>query len=76
MAYAADRCDNPNYVVLKGGLYSPNEKSDLNNLNAGNTIPIDAKTGFDGELAVGHYLLHDWQEQRQGIIPSSAPDRG
>jgi opacity protein-like surface antigen len=58
-AYAADtdRRDNPNYWVLKGGLYSPSEKYDINNFNAGSTSHIDTKTGFDGEIAVGHYFI-------------------
>jgi opacity protein-like surface antigen len=40
-----------NYVVLKGGIYSPSKNFNLNNIN------VDKKTGFDGEIAVGHYFL-------------------
>jgi outer membrane protein W len=46
-----------NYVVLKGGIYSPSTSHDLNDFNAGNTSHLDSKTGFAGELAVGHYFL-------------------
>lgn len=44
--------ENPsNYVVLKGGIYSPSKDFNLNNIN------VDSKTGFDGEIAIGHYFL-------------------
>jgi len=56
--YAAEgRRDNPNYFVLKGGVYSPSENYDISNFNSGNTSRIDTKTGFNGEIAVGGYLL-------------------
>lgn len=38
----------PNYLVLKGGVYSP-EAKDLDDVNA--------DTGFNGEIAFGHYFL-------------------
>jgi opacity protein-like surface antigen len=38
----------PNYLVLKGGVYSP-ESGDLDDVNA--------DTGFNGEIAFGHYFL-------------------
>ncbi len=41
----------PNYLALKGGIYSPSKDFDVNN------IAIDSKTGFDGEIAFGHYFL-------------------
>ena len=47
----------PNYVVLKGGIYSPSNSYDLNNYNGGSTTRLDSKTGGAGEIAVGHYLL-------------------
>lgn len=54
-AFAAE---NPaNYVVLKGGIYSPSEKYDLENFNGGHTSHLDSKTGFNGEVAIGRYLL-------------------
>ena len=50
--------DNPsNYLVLKGGIYSSSEKYDLENFNNGNESRLDPKTGFDGEIAFGHYIL-------------------
>jgi opacity protein-like surface antigen len=50
--------DKPsNYLVLKGGIYSPSEKYDLDNFNSGNESRLDPKTGFDGEIAFGHYFL-------------------
>lgn len=41
----------PNYLVLKGGIYSPSNDFNVNNINA------DSKTGFDGEVAIGRYFL-------------------
>ena len=46
-----------NYVVLKGGVYSPSLSHDLDNFNGGSTTNLDSKTGFAGEVAVGRYLL-------------------
>lgn len=46
-----------NYVLLKGGIYSPSENFDLDNFNGGTTARLDSKTGFAGEVAVGHYFL-------------------
>jgi len=55
-AHAAD--ENPaNYVLLKGGVYSPSLSHNLNDFNAGNREHLDSKTGFAGEVAVGHYFL-------------------
>lgn len=45
------------YLALKGGIYSPSSSYDLDNFNAGNTEHLDSKSGFAGEIAVGHYLL-------------------
>ncbi len=39
------------YMVFKGGIYSPSENFNVNNINA------DSKTGFDGEIAIGQYFL-------------------
>ena len=39
----------PNYVVVKGGIYSP-QTSDLDGFN----------TGFNGEAAFGHYFDKNW----------------
>ncbi len=46
-----------NYVLLKGGIYSPSLSHDLDNFNGGSTTHLDSKTGFAGEVAVGHYFL-------------------
>jgi outer membrane protein W len=46
-----------NYVVLKGGAYSPSLSHKLKDFNNGNTEDWDSKTGWAGELAVGHYFL-------------------
>jgi opacity protein-like surface antigen len=43
--------ESSDYVALKYGIYSPSVKYDLENIN------IDTKTGFDGEIAFGHYFL-------------------
>jgi outer membrane protein W len=45
------------YVVLKGGIYSPSLSHDLDNFNGGSTTHLDSKTGFAGEVAIGHYFL-------------------
>ena len=50
--------DKPaNYVLLKGGMYSPSMTFDLNNFNGGTRTHFDSKTGFSGEVAIGHYFL-------------------
>jgi opacity protein-like surface antigen len=46
-----------NYMVFKGGIYSPSTSHDLDNFNGGSTSHLDSKTGFAGEVAVGHYFL-------------------
>jgi opacity protein-like surface antigen len=53
-AYAAEK--PANYLALKGGIYSPSGSFDLDNFNGGTRTHIDSKTGFNGELAVGHYF--------------------
>jgi len=45
MASASD------YVALKAGVYSPSTSRDLD------TYSLDSKSGFAGEIAVGHYFL-------------------
>ena len=39
------------YVALKGGIYSPSKDFDIN------TVKLDTKNGFDGEIAFGQYFL-------------------
>ena len=47
----------PNYVVFKGGYYSPNQNYSVNDFNtAGARSDLESKKGFDGEIAFGHYL--------------------
>ncbi len=59
-ASAADMAataENPaNYVLLKAGIYSPSENFDLDNFNGGNRSRLDSKSGFAGEVAMGHYF--------------------
>jgi opacity protein-like surface antigen len=54
-ASAADKLEN--YVAIKGGIYSPSTKFDLDNFNGGSTTHFDKKTGFAGEIAAGRYFL-------------------
>lgn len=54
-AFAAEK--PANYLAIKGGVYSPSDSYDLNDFNGGSTTSLDSKTGFAGELAVGHYFL-------------------
>lgn len=51
--------DKPaNYVLLKGGIYSPSSSYHLRDFNNGDSLSnLDSKTGFAGEVAVGHYFL-------------------
>lgn len=45
------------YLAIKGGIYSPSESYDLDNFNGGKTSELDSKTGFSGEVAIGHYFF-------------------
>jgi opacity protein-like surface antigen len=54
---SAESQKNSSYTVLKGGVYSPSDTYDLDNFNGGSTSHFDTKTGFNGELAFGHYFL-------------------
>jgi opacity protein-like surface antigen len=53
----ASAADTTDYVAIKAGVYSPSTSYDLDTFNAGNRSHLDSKTGFAGEIAVGHYLL-------------------
>lgn len=55
MASAGDK--SADYVALKAGIYSPSASYDLDNYINNNRTHLDSKTGFSGEIAVGHYLL-------------------
>ncbi len=41
--------ESSDYMVLKYGSYSPSQEYDINNIN------VDNESGFDAEIAVGHY---------------------
>ena len=56
-AYETDADKLSNYMVFKAGAYSPSDDFDLRNVNAGETTRFDSKTGFNGEIAFGHYIL-------------------
>jgi opacity protein-like surface antigen len=46
-----------NYMALKGGIYSPNSSYHLRDFNNGDSLSnLDSKTGFAGEVVVGHYF--------------------
>jgi opacity protein-like surface antigen len=45
------------YVALKGGIYSPSNTFTLDNLDIDTTFESDTETGFNGEIAIGHYVL-------------------
>jgi outer membrane protein W len=48
---------DPNYLVLKGGIYSPSDEFEVRDINGGVIDRIDPDTGFNGEIAIGHYFL-------------------
>ncbi|HXE98103.1 MAG TPA: outer membrane beta-barrel protein [Dongiaceae bacterium] len=58
IASSASAGETPaDYVALKAGVYSPSMSHDIDSFNAGSTTHLDSKTGFAGEIAVGHYFL-------------------
>lgn len=47
-----------NYVMFKGGIYSPSESYDIRDFNGGGSLShMDSKNGVNGEIAFGHYFL-------------------
>jgi outer membrane protein W len=57
ITFQASAAENPpGYFMIKGGLYSPSNSFDLDNFNGGHRSSLDSKTGFNGELAIGHYF--------------------
>jgi outer membrane protein W len=46
-----------NYLALKGGIYSPSATFDIGNIDVSTTFDADTETGFDGEIAYGHFFL-------------------
>jgi outer membrane protein W len=58
IATSASAAETPgDYIALKAGVYSPSDSYNLDTFNAGNRENLDSKTGFAGEIAVGHYFL-------------------
>jgi outer membrane protein W len=49
--------EKSSYVAFKGGIYSPSESFTVSNLNVEDTFDGTTKSGFDGEIAFGHYFL-------------------
>ena len=45
------------YLALKGGVYSPSASYRFDNLNLESTFDSDTRTGVNGEVAFGHYVL-------------------
>ncbi len=45
------------YVSLKGGIYSPSKSFNLSNIDVETTFDSNTRTGVDGELAIGHFIL-------------------
>jgi outer membrane protein W len=62
-ASATSQESTSNYILLKGGMYSPSMSFDIDNAIGTNTsvnngrVRMDSKTGFAGEVALGHYFL-------------------
>jgi len=61
-ASVSDQNKPSNYVMFKGGIYSPSTSFDIENAGGGTTVNngrvhMDSTTGFSGEIAVGHYFL-------------------
>ncbi len=56
-SHASAEMKSANYMLLKGGLYSPSESHNINDFNGGSSTQLDSKTGFAAEIAAGHYFL-------------------
>jgi outer membrane protein W len=46
-----------NYLALKAGIYSPSESFNFKNVAVETTFDADTETGFNGEIAIGHFFL-------------------
>jgi outer membrane protein W len=58
LASRASGAERPgNYLAFKGGIYSPSATFDIGNIDVSTTFDADTKTGFDGEIAYGHFFL-------------------
>lgn len=57
LAAAADKPSD--YVAIKAGIYAPSASNNVHDFVNNNNIDsgLDSKTGFNGEVAVGHYFL-------------------
>lgn len=54
---SVEKHEKSSYVALKAGIYSPSADFTVSNLNVETTFDGNTKTGFDGEIAFGHYFL-------------------
>ena len=54
---AAEAALLSSYVALKGGVYSPSAAFNLDNIDIETTFAGDTRTGVNGEIAIGHYVL-------------------
>lgn len=59
LSLAADGGDKPaNYLVIKGGIYSPSNDFDVQDIPGDSTVSrLDNKIGFAGEVALGRYIM-------------------
>ncbi|GAB7025937.1 outer membrane beta-barrel protein [Geotalea toluenoxydans] len=59
LSWAADEADKPaNYLAIKGGIYSPSNDFDVQEIPGDSTVSrLDNKIGFAGEVALGHYIM-------------------
>ncbi len=79
-AYAADK--GSGYTIIKGGVYSPSGNYNLNNFNGSSTTIMNTATGFNGEIAVGGYLIPQFLALELGVgyfesdsSPASGPGK-
>ena len=54
-AFAEER--GGGYVAFKGGIYSPSATFNIDNVVIPDNFKGDTKSGFDGEIAFGHFFL-------------------
>ncbi len=57
LSTVADAQPLPNYVALKGGVYSPSSSFTFSNLDLETTFDGDTETGVAGEIAIGRFVL-------------------
>ncbi len=56
LAETASRA-NPDYFVLKGGLYYPSERFQVEDFNNANRTSLSRRKGLDVEISWGHYFV-------------------